>query len=305
MKKKIIIFSSLLLFGLLSFFGFSQLDTPKLQTECVRDNIYMLSPYGGNVAVLKGEESSLMIDSKFPKQHDLIVEFLKDENAGPIKYLLNTNFHYDHISGNELFAKEGAIIIMHERSREQMLNTWLLPELQPDLVIEAWPEMALPIITVKQEFKMHFNGQQIEATHFINAHSDGDLVFYFKQSNVMHTGDIVINYPTTFINISSGGGIEGVIAAIKEILKITNEETLFIPGHGSIMTYANVNEHLTILMAYRDAMKKLIAEGKSFEDVKKNPLAWADYSADDPKNFKMLSYFSGLIYQDLTGFYKK
>lgn len=305
MKKQFLFLNILFLCSILSICCYSQNPDPYLDIQNVKDDIFMLSRYGGNIAILKGEESSLMIDSKFPEQHDLILHFLKEQNAGPVKYLLNTNFHYDHMSGNELFAKEGAVIIMQERSREQMLRKWLLPELQPDLVIEAWPEMALPIITVKQEFKMHFNGQLIEATHFPNAHSDGDLVFYFKESNVMHTGDIIINLLTTFINISSGGGIDGVISAIEEILKITNEETLFIPGHGPVLNYAEAKEHLHILVTYRAAMNQLIAEGKSFEDVKKDPLPWAEYSAADPDNFKTLSYFSGLIYHDLTGFYNK
>lgn len=305
MKRQSLNLSIIFLFSVFSLSSFAQNQSQNLISQNVRDNIFILSPYGGNIAILKGEESSMMIDSKFPEQHNLIVDFLKKQNAGSIKYLLNTNFHYDHVSGNELFAKKGAIIIMQENSRNFMLKEWKLPELYPDFIVDPYPEDALPVITVKQEFKMHFNGQQIEATHFPNAHSAGDLVFYFKESNVMHTGDIIINYPTTFINISSGGGIDGVISAIKKILIMTNDETIFIPGHGPLLNYAEAKIHLNILITYRDAMNQIIAEGKSIEDVKNNPLPWADYSADDPENFKALSYFSGLIYHDLTGFYKK
>ena len=276
-----------------------------MDTEHVRDQIYVLSGQGGNIAILKGEASSLMIDSKFPAYHPLILNFLKENNAGAVKFLLNTNFHYDHISGNELFGKDGAIIIMHECSREQMLHRWVLPELNPDLVIEPWPEIALPTITVKDEFSMYFNGQTIEATHFPWAHSDGDLVYYFKESNVMHTGDIIINFLTTFINISSGGSIHGVIDAIEDILKMTNTETLFIPGHGPTLSYAEAQAHLKILIDYRSDMQSLIDEGMTFEEVKKNPPAWGEFSADNPDYFDTLSYFAGLIFHDLTGFYKK
>ena len=140
--------------------------------------------------------------------------------------------------GNEWLAKAGAVIIAHENTRTDMAKEQEFPEFGSKL--PPYPEGALPKITLRDSLSIHFNGEEIRATHFAAAHSDADLAFHFRKANVMHTGDLFFSAGYPFIDVSHGGSIDGLIAAGDKLLGMTDANTKFISGHGPLSSRAGL-----------------------------------------------------------------
>jgi cyclase len=240
-------------------------DQVQIQTTHVSNEVYMLTGVGGNIGLSVGEDGILLIDSQFPELYEKIISAIAEIDTGKIRFLFNTNWHYDHCSGNSLFAEAGVIIMAHTKTRENMK----LEQYNPffDFTVSAYPEIALPVVTFNDSMTVYFNNDEIKVLHFESAHSDADLVFLFKSANVIHLGDIcfVGSYP--YIDITNGGTISGVILAVDRILSITNEETKIIPGHGPLTDRGGLIGYRDMLVTVRDRVKKQIDEGKTLEEI--------------------------------------
>lgn len=257
----------LIIFGFFSLVHSQDFSQVEIKTTKLTENVFMLMGAGGNIGVSAGEDGVLLIDSQFGELHDKITAAIAEINPGPIRFLFNTNWHYDHAYGNELLAKDGAVIIAHANSRKHMLSEWTVPELDPEVKIPPFPKAALPVITVSDSLSMHFNGDKIKVIHFPNAHSDGDLAYYFTKANVLHTGDLYFSQGFPFINISSGGSLDGMILSAEKLANMIDEDTKVIPGHGPLSNQAELREYGKMLAAAKERILKLIKAGKTMEEV--------------------------------------
>lgn len=197
-------------------------DLSQVPVETVKlaESISMLTGAGGNIGVSVGTDGILLIDSQFPQLADKNKAALAALSAAPVRLLLNTNWHYDHVMGNEWLAQAGAVVIAHENARTEMTKEQAFPEF--GIKFSPYPESALPKIALGDSLTIHFNGELIRATHFAAAHSDADLAFYFLKANVMHTGDLFFPAGFPFIDVSHGGSIDGLIAAGDKLLRMTD-----------------------------------------------------------------------------------
>jgi cyclase len=279
------------------------LSKVEIKTVPVAGNVSMLAGAGGNIGVSVGEDGTLLIDDEFPELIDKIRAAAAALRPGPIRFVLNTNWHYDHANGNELLAQAGAIVIAHENSREHMMVEQAYPDLDPDFKLAPYPPGALPVIMVKDTLTLHFNGDEIRMIHVPNAHSDGDLLFRFVRANVLHTGDLFFSNGFPFINISMGGTIDGMIRAADVILGLCDDRTKVIPGHGALSDRAGVQAFKALLVAGRARVSALIEAGKTLEEViAAKP---AEGLLKGAKSWLSPEMFVRLVYEDLTGKYSK
>lgn len=275
----------------------------EIKTVPVAGNISMLIGAGGNIGVSVGEDGVLLVDDEFAELIDKIKAAVAALNPGPIRFVLNTNWHWDHANGNELLAKAGAVVIAHENSRKHMLSEQTYPEMRSDVKIPPYPKEALPIITVGSALTLYFNGDEIRMVNLPNAHTDGDLIFRFVKANVIHAGDAFFASGFPFINISFGGTIDGMIKAADVILSMCDERTKIIPGHGPLSDRNGVLAFKDMLVTARARIADLIKSGKSLEE------AVAAKPVDDlykgGKSELPSDVFVRVVYEDLTGKYRK
>ncbi|MBE0712187.1 MAG: MBL fold metallo-hydrolase [Candidatus Aminicenantes bacterium] len=279
------------------------IDKVQIKTVPVAGNIFLLSGSGGNIGVSVGEDGVLLVDDEFPELIEKIKAAVAKLDHGPIRFVLNTNWHYDHANGNELLTEGGALVIAHENSRKHMLGEQRLPELYPDLKIPPYPKKALPVITVSKALTLYLNGDEIRMAHVPNAHSDGDLLFRFVKANVVHAGDLFFSNGFPFINISAGGTVEGMINAAEEILGMCDERTKVIPGHGPLSDREGVRAFKDLLVAGRDRIAALIKQGKSLDEAVAAKPAEGLYKGGE--SWLSSDMFVKVVYQDLTGEFRK
>jgi cyclase len=231
------------------------------------NNTYMLEGEGGNITVAVGKDAVLMVDSEFAPLHDRIKAAIENITKLPVKYLVNTHFHGDHTGGNALFHKDGAIVVAQINVRKRLaagttngLTSLKTPPADAD---------TLPTMTYTDRTVLQINGRHaVVLGHPRNAHTDGDTYVLFPDANVLSTGDIFTNnghYPN--IDFANGGNIKGMIAGIQTYLKLANDKTKIVPGHGALASKADLAAYLTMLTTARDRMAKLVKDGKSEADV--------------------------------------
>ncbi len=281
----------------ISTFSIAQdFEKVQIQTIKVADGVYMLRGAGGNIGISAGEDGILMIDTQFAELMEKIKSAIAEINRGPIRIVLNTHWHYDHTYGNEPLAKSGALIMAHENTRMRMKSEQTFPDF--DMDIPVFPKAALPLVTFYDSLTLHFNGEEIQVIHIENAHSDGDIVIFFRKANVMQTGDIYFSVLYPFIDVSHGGSIDGVIAAADKILGIVDENTKIIPGHGPLSNREGLKKYRDMLITLRDRIQSQIEEGKTLEEViASNPTADFDKIKAQSVPPEM---FVKIVYNDLA-----
>ncbi|MCH8912989.1 MAG: MBL fold metallo-hydrolase [Planctomycetes bacterium] len=270
-------------------------STIEIETVPVADGVYMLVGAGGNIGLSVGDDGAFVIDDQFAPLSEKILAAIAAVTDADVKFLVNTHFHGDHTGGNEAFGAAGALIVAHENVRARM-STDQFREIfnQP---IPASPAGALPIVTFTDEMTFHWNGDTIRAIHVAPAHTDGDTILYFQNANVIHMGDTFFNGFYPFIDVSSDGDIDGIIAAGYRALTIANEDTAIIPGHGPLSDAAGLAAWLEMLKVTRVNMQSLIDQGLSEDEaVAARPTAESDeqYGGGfmNPENYNRLLYQS-------------
>ena len=225
----------------------------------------MLEGFGGNTTIAAGDDGVIMVDGQFAQMHDKLKAAIAAVTQQPVRFLVNTHYHRDHVGGNALFSKDGAVVVAHENVRKRLAEgtTMAVPEVK----YTPAPEEALPSMTHKDGMTLQVKGRSAQLKHPLNAHTDGDSFVYFADANVISTGDTVAmgRYPN--IDFTNGGTLKGMIAASDAYLALANDNTKIVPGHGPLATKAQLAEFRAMLATARDRMLALIKEGKSEADV--------------------------------------
>ena len=268
----------------------------EIKTEQVAPGIYMLVGAGGNIGVSIGEDGVFMVDDQFAPLTDRITAAIAALTDRPIRFLVNTHWHYDHTGGNENLGNRGVLIVAHDNVYGRMSVDTEIGAFNQ--VVPASPKAALPVITFNDNVTFRLNGEETRAVHYRNSHTDGDSVIHFVNANVIHTGDIWFNGFYPFIDVSSGGSIGGVIGSIRKLIDLADDDTRIIPGHGPLGDKQGLQGYLAMLEAVRDRMNNLIAEGKSLEQILElRPNA--DYDDAMGKGFINPETFLQILYSDL------
>ena len=243
------------------------LSGARITTTWVADNIYMLEGIGGNIGLFTGEDGIVLIDDQYAPLNDMIIEAIRDIDDGEVRFIINTHWHPDHTGGNEpMHAKTGGVIVAHENVRQRMSSEQFVAFYQTRT--EAYPTQALPVVTFETNIRLHLNGDTVNIAHYNdNAHTDSDSVVIFQNANVVHIGDLLFNGMYPFIDPDSNGSIDGVIAAIDEVLPRLDDDTRIIPGHGQLANYRDLHDYHSMLKTIRDRVQGLFEEGKSKEQV--------------------------------------
>lgn len=278
--------------------GVAQRDFSKVQIKTTElgDGLAMLEGAGGNIGVSTGKDGVFLIDDQYAPLTEKILAAIRALSKERIRFVLNTHWHGDHTGGNENLGKAGALIFAHQRVRERV-STEQFRGLTGQK-IPASPEVGWPVVTFEDGVTLHLNGQTIEAIHVEPAHTDGDSIVYFHEADLLHMGDTYFagNYP--FIDTSSGGAIDGMIAAAERGLAIAGPTTRIIPGHGPLSSRADLEATRKMLVSIRDRVLKLIESGQNRDQV----IAAKPTKAHDERygrGFIKPDVFAGIVYDGL------
>ena len=268
MKK---VFALLVLF-VFAISTYAQTDWSRVQMKAtkVAGNVYMLEGAGGNIGVSVGADGILIVDDQYAPIADKIRASLKEIGADKkLRFILNTHWHGDHTGGNVVFGPE-APIIAHDNVRKRMAT-----EQKSEIfkrTTPASPKEALPVITFNHNLTVHFNGEEIRAIHFPQGHTDGDSVIFFTSSNVVHLGDDFFAGRFPFVDLDSGGNVEGLTKNIGEIIEKIPAGAKLIPGHGPLSTIDDLKTYHNMLIKTTDIVRQKIAAGKTLEQIKSESL---------------------------------
>jgi glyoxylase-like metal-dependent hydrolase (beta-lactamase superfamily II) len=276
-------------------------DYSKVQIKVtkVAGNVYMLEGAGGNIAASVGDDGIVIVDDQYAPLADKIQAALKGITDKPVRFIINTHFHPDHVGGNAYFQKQ-APIIAQDNVRKRLENGSrggnngsLKEEFKPVA------KDALPIITFDHDVTVHLNGDDIRALHFPSGHTDGDSIIFFQKANVVHMGDDFVRYGFPFIDLDSGGSVAGMIAAMEEVIPKLPPDVKVIPGHGAMSNLDDVRAYVKMLKETRAAVQDGIAKGKSLDQLQKDKVLdpWKLYA----NQFVTADIFIETIYNDSTG----
>ena len=269
----------------------------QIQTMKVADNIFMLVGGGGNIGVSAGKDCVFMIDASYAPLTDNIKAAIATVSNKPIQFIINTHWHQDHPGGNENFAKSGAFLVAHENVGKRLSTEQYIDFLKK--TVPPLPASALPAITFNEHMTFHLNGDEIYIFHIERVHTDGDAIVHFRKSNVIHMGDIYFNGIYPFIDLSAGGSISGMIAAVKQVLTLCNGNTKVIPGHGPLSDKTGLEAYLKMLITVRDRIDHVIKEGKNLDAViASRPTR--DFDQAWGKGFLKPEQFVRLVYDSLV-----
>ncbi len=241
---------------------FSQVE---IKAEKVAEGLYMLTGRGGNIGLSVGRNGAFVVDDQFAPLTEKVLAAIKSITPDPVRFVVNTHWHFDHVGGNENLGKAGAFIVAHENVRRRMSTEQFSATFQR--TTPASPEGALPVVTFADAVTFHWNGEEIRVFHVPPAHTDGDSIIHFVKADVVHMGDLFFNGMYPFIDVSSGGKVDGMVAAADRALAAASDKTRIIPGHGPRATKADLLAYRDTVKTLRDRIAKLKKEGKSRDAV--------------------------------------
>lgn len=274
-------------------FASASMDKPRtgFSTNQVAPGLYLLTKEGGitsgNIALSVGEDGVVMIDDSVPPLLTPMREAIRSITGKPVDFLINTHFHRDHAGNNGALGELGAQIFAHDNTRKRLITG-----------AKTSSSAALPVFTFSHQMNFHLNGNDIHIIHVANAHTDGDVIIYFKNLNVIHAGDTFLNAKFPYIDHQRGGSISGLITAQKKILSLSNPQTKIIPGHGALASQADLQASIAMLTTSKQRISLLIASEMSEDEVVRiNPLS--DFHEPWNRRFITTERMTRQVYQSL------
>ena len=250
----------------------AQMAANPIQSQKLAENLTMLSGPGGNVVVLNGADGKVVVDTFVSPAWPKLKESLDAISNAPLKTVINTHWHFDHTDNNAPLHGAGATVLAHENTKKRMSEAHDLLVL--NLHFPPSPADALPQQTFATTHKLQANGETLALQHVAPAHPDTDIFIHFEKANVIQTGDVSFNGVYPYIDAGTGGKVGGMIAANDKILKLANNDTKIVPGHGPLGTKADIVRFRDMLVTTRDRVQKLKSDGKSAQEaVAAKPLA--------------------------------
>lgn len=228
-------------------------DAVEMKIHPVAGNVSYIEGMGGNVGVFVGDDGVFLVDDQYAPLTDKIVAAVRTLSDAPIRFLINTHMHPDHVGGNENFGKMGTLIFGHDNVRSQMAA--------------AGVEQEPPLVTFAKDMSFHINGEKVHVFKTPSAHTNGDVYIHFTGSNVVHTGDVYRTTSYPYVDISNGGSFLGTIRAYDLLIDISDADTKIVPGHGVISSVADVRSFRDMLLVIRDRVASAIRDGKSLQDI--------------------------------------
>jgi glyoxylase-like metal-dependent hydrolase (beta-lactamase superfamily II) len=269
----------------------------EIKVEQVAPGVAVLFGAGGNIGLSHGEDGNVIIDDQFAPLAPKLVAAVKTVDADPIRFVINTHWHGDHTGGNEALGGQGAVIVAQDNVRRRMsVNT---VSKRFGTTIKATPKAGLPVITFAEAVTFHLNGDTLQVVHGPNAHTDGDALIYWQKANVLHAGDTFFHKATfPFIDLESGGSINGMIAAGKRGLSLVKPGGRIIPGHGPMASREEYAAYVAMLEDVRAKVAAGIAAGRTRAQVVAAKPA-ARYLATTQEGFIKADDFVGTVFDSL------
>jgi len=269
-------------------------DKVEIKVTRVAGTVYMLEGAGGNIGASVGDDGIVIVDDQFAPLADKIRAALRGLTDKPVRFVINTHWHFDHTGGNAYFQKQGPIIA-HDNVRERLARGGRIL----DMDIKPAPAESLPIVTFAHDVSVHLNGEDIRAIHFPHGHTDGDAVIFFPKSNVVHMGDDFVTYGFPFIDLASGGSVRGMIAACDKVIESVPADAKIIPGHGKLGTVADLKPYVAMLKETSARVAAGVKAGKSVQELK-DAKVLAGYEKWNG-SFVTTDKFIETLYEDLSG----
>jgi cyclase len=274
----------------------------EIKVTKVSGNIYMLVGAGGNIGASVGEDGIVIVDDQFAPLADKIQAALKNLGVTdkPVRFVINTHYHGDHTGGNVPFNNAGSTLIAQDNVRKRLVSGGTAGN-GGSIVMDVKPaeKAALPIITFEHDVTVHLNGEDIRALHFPSGHTDGDSIIFFPKNNVVHMGDDFVRYGFPFIDVASGGSVQGMIDAMEKATAHLPADVKVIPGHGALSNLDDVRAFTKMLKETSAVVQKALNEKKTLDQMKKEKILapWVKWSGD----FVNEDAFIETLYNSLTG----
>ncbi|MEQ1601892.1 MAG: MBL fold metallo-hydrolase [Methylophilaceae bacterium] len=267
----------------------------EIKTIKIANDLYALEGQGGNITVLTGADGVLVVDSQFAPLTEKLVAAIKKLSDKPIRYLINTHVHGDHVGGNENFAKLGATIIARDQVRTRLLRPNPAADGTPG---KPAPALALPVLTFDGATSLHFNGESVRLTPIRNAHTDGDTLVTFPKHDVLAVGDYFRSEGYPVVDLTTKGSLAGTLDGLGATIGRAGANTKIIPGHGQIADRKALIAQRDQLIVIRDKVAALIAQNKTIEEViAAKPTA--EFDAQVPKGAESAERFIKMLYAEI------
>ena len=252
--------------ALASAFGWD-LAGAQITSEKVADGLYVLFGVGGNIGVSIGSDGVLIVDDQFPQVMEKIEAAIGEIGGDGVDYAINTHWHFDHAEGNNALGPSGTTIVAHSNARADMAKGGLVNLVIAKYQQQPYPKVALPVLTFDDRMQIHFNDNQIDLMHFSPAHTNGDTAVWFRNQNAVHLGDVFNNSGYPFVDVDSGGGIDGMINFCEQTLAAVGPDGIIIPGHGPVTDTAALSRYVYMLKTVRARIAEMIDDGKTLQQV--------------------------------------
>lgn len=290
------IVAAVMMLSALPAFGQS-MDDVEIVTHPVADGVYMLTGQGGNIGLVATSDGAFLIDDQFAPLTDRILAAVAEVTDQPVKFVLNTHWHPDHTGGNENLGEADVLIVAHDNVRQRLAAGQFMEFFGRE--VAPAPDGALPVVTFNDSITFHMGDHTVHAFHVANAHTDGDAIIHLPQADVIHAGDVVFYGLYPFIDTGSGGSLDGMIAAVLQMLELAGDQTRIISGHGPVIDRDQLATFATMLQTVRERLVERIEQGQSLAEIQAAGIT-AEWDEDWGGGFIPPERWVEMLYRDRT-----